>query len=199
MILLLLACGSPPTDTAVVTACDCSDPVTVSFSPETTGGFDDWAGDAVAWAVDPAAGLVVVVATTYELGTGQIDLAASCEDPDALVGSWYTTVPDSAADDVTAWPLLGAAVTNAAGVRSLSEPLGALLLVGDVTQATPDEVWVVTDGGMSLQRNDGGDRLLGGLSFAGRADAVGGDATVDCELAPRVAALDLEFPSTGHE
>lgn len=205
---LLTACLTAPTDTAdsdvphetgVLTACECGDPSPLPFTYTDTGGFDDWSGNAVAWAVDEPHRQVLVIAMAYELGTSQISLTAACEDPDALVGSWVATVPPSARGDVTRYPLLGAAVTSAAGVRSLPVPLGALLLTGDLSQTTPDTVRVLTAGGLSLERGDGADRVLGALTFGATADAVGGDATVTCDDAVRVAALEIPFSSGGSE
>ncbi len=208
VLTLLTACLTAPTDTAdsdvphdtgLFTACDCGDSSTLPFTFTATGGFDDWSGNAVAWAVDEPHGQVLVIAMAYELGTSQISLKAGCDDPDALVGSWVATVPAAARGDVTQYPLLGAAVTSAAGVRSLPVPLGALLLTGDLSGTTPDSVRVLTAGGLSLERGEGADRVLGALTFGATADAVGGDATVTCDDAVRVAALEIPFSSGGSE
>lgn len=204
MLLLLLACDAGAIkldDTAArASACDCGDPTTLPFAPTVVGGFDDWSGDAVVWAIDPAAGRILVVAMAYDLGVATIDRAPTCEDPDALVGAWVADTPRSAESDVARYPLLGLAVTTAGGVRSLPHDLGALLLEGDVTGTTPERIRVATTGGVTLQRNDGGvDQLLGALTFSATADAVGGDATVDCTDSVRIAGLDLAFPAIGSE
>lgn len=204
LLSLLLACdpGAIKLDdtSARASACDCVDPTDLAFSPTEVGGFDNWSSEAVVWAVDAAAGRILVVATAYDLGVATIERAPACEDPDALVGAWVTETPRSAESDVARYPLLGLAVTTAGGVRSLPADFGALLLEGDVNGTTPDRIRVATTGGVTLQRNDGStDRLLGALTFSATADAVGGDATVDCEDSVRLAGLDLTFPATGNE
>ncbi len=186
-------------DSGIPDACECRDPTTEPFAPALVGGFDDWLGNAVAWAVDPDAGVVLVVAMAYERGVATQELDIDCADPDALVGNWVAVVPPSAEADVASHPLLGAAITSAAGARSLGVPLGALLVRGDVGTATPTRIEVATDGGVSLVRGEGQDRVLGALSFAAVADEVGGDATVDCGAASRLAALDLVYASSGDE
>lgn len=213
LILLGLACETADTgdtgdtddtavdtgDSAVPSACDCTDPTNLNFSADTVGGFDDWSGNAVVWAIDESAGQVLVVALAYDLGVGTIERSPDCAEPDSLVGGWVAAVPPSGEGDVAAWPLLGAAITNAAGVRSLSHNMGALLLEGQLQTSTPTAVYVATGGGVTLSRGEGGDRLLGALSFGATATAVGGDATVVCDSAPRVAAMDLQFSSGGGE
>ena len=194
----LLGCDGAADDSAGPTsACDCGDADNLDFTVREAGGFDDWTGAALAWAVDDSAGHVLVVAMDYESGVPRIDLEPACEDPDALVGSWVAAVPPSQAAAAERYPLLGAALTTDAGIRSLSANLGALLLSGDLQSTTPDTLRVATLGTVTLLRGEGQDGLQGALEFGARADAVGGDAEVDCDGAVRLAALDLEWASTG--
>lgn len=202
LLVALLGCVPDPVDTGEPpepTACDCEDPAALPFSVSEAGGFDDWSGAAVAWAVDESAGRALVVAMEYETGVGQIRMAPTCEDPDALVGSWIAAVPDSAADIAARFPMLASALTTAAGVRSLTEDLGALLLEGDLDASSADRVHVATDGDVTLLRREGGDTLQGALVFGARADAVGGDAEAACDETVRVGALDLDWSSGGVE
>lgn len=204
LLPLLFACDPGAIkldDTAArASACACSEATTLAFDPTVVGGFDDWSGEAVVWAIDPAAGRILVVAMAYDLGVATIDRAPACEAPDALVDAWVADTPRSAESDVARYPLLGLAVTTAGGVRSLPHDLGAILLEGDVTGTTADHIRVGTTGGVTLQRNEGGtDQLLGALTFSATADTMGGDTSVDCAESVRIAGLDLAFPAIGSE
>jgi hypothetical protein len=73
-------------------------------------------------------------------------------------------------------------------------------LKGDVFSTQAEAIYVATEGGLSLIRGEGGqDRLLGALTFAATATAVGGDAVVDCPPAIRLAGLDLGVTVSGGE
>ncbi|MDP2308313.1 MAG: hypothetical protein Q8P18_20000 [Pseudomonadota bacterium] len=202
LLLTLLACTAEPdedTSPPPPTACECEDPIALPFTVSESGGFDDWGGAAVAWAVDEAAGRALVIAVRYPTGISQIPMEVTCDDPDALVGSWVAGVPPSAADAASRYPLLAGALTTAAGVRSLSEEVGALLLEGSLASATPDRILVSTGGNLTLLRRDGGDTLQGAVEFGAEADVVGGSAVDACDRAVRIGALDLDVGSSGSE
>lgn len=200
LLLALLGCDPSPIVTDAPTACECVDPDPITFTATATGGFDDWGGAALVYAVDEQAGRVLVVAMNYETGVGQIPMEPVCESPDTLVNEWVVGIPDGAFEDVARWPLLGAALTTDAGVRSLSQDVGALLLEGDLASATPDRIHVSTDGNVTLLRGDGGgDTLQGALTFAALADGVPGHAEPACGRALRLGALDLSWASLGPE
>jgi hypothetical protein len=200
LLLLLLGCVADPVDSVPPpTACECPDPESLAFTVSDAGGFDDWGGAALAWAVDEAAGRALVVGMRYETGVGQIEREPTCEDPDALVGSWVVGVPESAQDAAARFPLLAGALTTAAGVRSLSEDVGALLLEGGLDSPTPTRIRVATGGTVTLLRGDGGDALQGALAFSADADRVGGNAEAACDDPVRIGALDLDVGATGSE
>lgn len=197
MLALLLACVPDNPDTAEPSACGCGGVEDLALQVTRSGGFDDWSGAAMAWAVDAVNGRVLVAAMEYELGHAQIDIAPFCQDPSALSESWYPAVPDTATEAAEDYPLLAAALTTAVGVRSLSDDVGVLLLEGDVTSATPDRVWVATGGEASLLRGEGGNGLQGAFIFAAQATEVGGPAEVACDEAVRVPGIDIAFDSYG--
>lgn len=199
-LLTLVGCDPSPIVTEPPTTCECTDPDPVTFQATAVGGFDDWGGAALVYAVDEAAGRVLVVAMNYETGVGQIAMEPACDEADALVGQWVVDVPDTAWEDVARWPLLGAALTTDAGVRSISQEVGAILLEGDLAASVPDRVHVSTGGNVTLLRGDGGgDTLQGALEFAALADGLPGHAEAACGRALRLGALDLTFASNGPE
>ena len=114
--------------------------------------------------------------------------------------AWYPAIPDSAAEAAARYPLLGATLTTAAGVRSLPEDLGALLVVGDLASPVPEQLYVLTGGTATLLRGDDpGDTLQGALIFAATSSAIGGEASVACDDALRLPALDFSWPGGGSD
>lgn len=188
MWFLLLACAPEPT------ACDCAPTAHETFTVSEAGGFDDWSGAALVWAVDEAAGRALVVATEYPLGQPTYDVAPVCDDPAGLAASWVPVVPEGSADAVERHPVLAEVLTTPAGVRSLTEDVGVLLVEGT---STVERVWVGTGGEATLLRGDGGDGLQGAFDFAASGDALDGEIVEDCLTAFRVPALDLSWGSSG--
>lgn len=187
---------SPPAQTA----CECEHPTDAPLTISDQGGFDDWSGAALGWAVDGPASRVLVVAMRYQTGVSTINMEGACEDPSALGDSWYPGIPESAAGAAAQYPLLGAALLTAAGVRSLTEDLGALLVIGDLSSTTPDQIYVLSGGTVTLLRSDApGDTLQGALIFSAQAEQIGGEATVGCDQAIRLPALDFSWPSGGSD
>lgn len=211
MLTLFLACGPDPADTGgpqetgqqdsspPPSACDCAVRDDVPFVVSEMGGFDDWSGAAMAWAVDATHDRVLVAGMRYPLGTSSIPLDLSCENPDALAASWVQGVPSSATDATRRYPLLASALTTAPGVRSLSDELGALLLEGDLAEVLPTRVRVSTGGQVTLLRLEAQDQLQGAFEFAAEGDVVGDGADVGCGESIRVAGLALAWLSSGTE
>ncbi len=211
VMLLLFACTPDPIDTADSAdtadsgdtaepgACDCDAEGNVILSVTESGGFDDWSGAALAWAVDETNGRLMVAAMEYELGVGTIDIVPACDDPDLLAGSWIVDVPPSQRDAAERYPLLAAALTTAAGVRSLTEDVGVVFLEGDLQSSTPDRAFIATGGEATLLRQEGYDELQGAFAFTAAITAPGGDATDACDEGFRLAAIDLDFESGGSE
>lgn len=186
-------------DTAEPGACDCDAEGNVVMSVTASGGFDDWAGAAMAWAVDESNGRLMVAAMEYELGVGTIDIVPTCDNPDLLAGSWIVDVPESQRDAVQDYPLLGAALTTAAGVRSLTADVGVVVLEGDLQSTTADRAFIATGGEATLLRKEGYDELQGAFAFTAAITAPGGDAIDACDEGFRLAAIDLDFESGGSE
>ncbi len=208
ILVSLLACDAGPADSDPVdsadtgttpSACDCEVRDDLPFTVTEDGGFDDWGGAAMGWAVDGVQGRVLVVGMRYTLGVSVIPLTLGCDDPDALAASWVPGVPTSAADAAARYPLLAAALTTAPGVHSLADEVGALLLEGNLEAGTIDRAWVSTGGSVSLRRGEGSDQLQGAVEFAARVTEVGEGAQVACDSAVRVAAFSLDWPSSGDE
>lgn len=199
--LLLIGCV-PETDdsgkdSTSPDACACEPAQTIELPGANAGGYDDWAGTAVTWAVDPTHGRALVVAAAFTLPVSQVEIAPDCTGADALAGDWHAAVPDSATSDVARWPLLGTILTDAAGAHSLTAHGGALLVEGDLATTTPDRVLVATGGTVTLTRGEGEDSLQGALDFA--AVATGGHATDQCGDAVTVAGIDLSWVGGGTE
>ncbi|MFZ5480092.1 MAG: hypothetical protein ACOZNI_25225 [Myxococcota bacterium] len=185
MILpLLLSCtGAAVDDTAPPTPCAC-EPEARTLEVDDSGGFDDWAGAALGWAVDEDAGRALVVAARFALPASQIRVEPGCDDGDG----WVAGVPPSAEEAVATWPLLAAALTDEPGIHGMDAESGAVLVEGDLASSTPDRLWRATGGGATLIRGEGVDSLMGALEFTG-----------DCDAPVEITGIDLQWPSGGSD
>jgi hypothetical protein len=200
--LLLSACdaGEKTDDTATApSACECEPDTRAGLTPVVAGGFDDWSGTAVAWAVDVSAGRALVVAAAFELPAYQVEIVPACDGADDVAGDWAVAVPPSASDDVATYPLLGTIMTDAAGAHSLVAKHGALLVEGDLASTTPDRVLVATGGTLTMLRGDGGNRIQGALDFAAVEDPTQAHADDDCDGALTLTGIDIDFTGSGSE
>jgi hypothetical protein len=90
-------------------------------------------------------------------------------------------------DDAAAYPIVTTALTDTAGIRTMSANITAILLEGDPQQATPDHIYVARAGSVTLFREDGYyNTLEGKLSFTEVTDLGSGAA-----VAPSAAKIDL--------
>jgi hypothetical protein len=160
----------------------------VTLTISSTFGFDDFGspGAALAVAVDESAGLALVVALKFQLpfymGSFQHGAAA-----DAASGYRVTAAVAPLVDEAATYPLVTAALTDTAGVRTMPVTVSAVLLEGDVERAPPQHIYVAHAGTVSLTREDGPyDILEGELSFT-EVTALGAGATV----APGGRTIDL--------
>ena len=200
MFFLLLACvpHDSATDTAVTDPCDCERPDVRTFAPTAQGGFDDWSGTALGWAVDDDHDRVLVVGLRFLLPASQVVFAPECADPDAIWDSWFVDVPPSCQQAVQDWPLLATGLMTAAGIHGLPAESAAVLIEGDPTQATPDRIWVATDGDGTLLRGEGYDAFQGAFTFV--ASTTGdGDVVATCDEGFRLGGIDLSWVSDGED
>lgn len=152
-------------------------PEPIPFEVDRAGGFDDWSSDgaALGYAVDEAAGRILVVGMRFELPVYRETFQVAGA-PEEGARGWATRAPDALAEDAAEIPLLGAALTDTAGVRALPSPLVAILLEGDLQSEQPDRIWASAGGEVVLTREDSDlDRAEGALDLYAVSD-LGEDA-----------------------
>lgn len=161
------------------------------------GGFDDWSGAALAYAVDVDQGFTLVAAMPYEGGHAVLNLEPPAV-PASGAAAYEVDVPDSLAGAVTTWPMLGNLVADAAGVRGLPRGIVAVLALGDPAQAAPESLWVAVDGdGRLLRGDDPSDRLEAALVFVEVSHLGAGAEVMSASYGLALEDIDLEFPSLG--
>lgn len=143
------------------------EPTQLSISA--TGGFDDFSspGAAFGYAVDEAQGMILIAALRFDLPLHSKEYALDLNVNEALTGFEVGPVPEVLVDDVAAWPMLAAAITDTAGIRTMAEDAMLILLQGDLTKTAPERIWLASGGGtITLYREDGPkDILEGSASF----------------------------------
>jgi hypothetical protein len=161
----------------------------LTLTASTTFGFDDFAspGASLGVAVDESSGFVFVTALKFQLPyyTGSFVPSANA----IASAAAYRVAPPVAplVDDAAAYPLVTTAITDTAGVRTMSDDITAILLEGDPRQATPDHIYVARSGSVTLFREDGYyNTLEGKLSFTEVTNLGSGAA-----VASGAAAIDL--------
>ncbi|HEX6273061.1 MAG TPA: hypothetical protein VFZ53_08475 [Polyangiaceae bacterium] len=160
----------------------------VTLTISSTFGFDDFGspGAALAVAVDASSGFALVVALKFQLPfyRGAFQHGPALE---AASGYRVAAAVTPLADEVATYPLVTAALTDTAGVRTMPVMVAAVLLEGDLEGATPQRIYVAHAGTVSLTREDGPyDILEGELSFT-EVTNLGAGATV----APSGATIEL--------
>lgn len=151
-------------------------------------GFDDFGspGAALAVAVDESSGFALLVALKFQLPyyTGTFQHGAAEE---AASGYRVTAPVAPLVDEAAMYPLVTAALTDTAGVRTMPVTVTAVLLEGDFSLSTPEHIYVAHSGTVTLTREDGPyDILEGALSFTEVTD-LGSGATI----APNAGTIDL--------
>lgn len=202
LLLAALACTPDEEDSgnggdSGASPCLCEDPDALAFSTTLAGGYDDWGGTAVFWGVDADAGRAIVVAARFELPAYEVPVYPVCGAAEETASNWTAAVPPSASGAAATYPLLATILTDALGIRSLGQDVGALMVEGDLQSSTPTRLFVATGGGGSVVRGEDGSRYQGALEFAAEADAVGGDIVDACDPAVRVSRLDFGASSLG--
>ncbi|MFZ5481317.1 MAG: hypothetical protein ACOZNI_31445 [Myxococcota bacterium] len=194
MLLTLLACGSGSIE---VGDAPLSVEESVTLRPFATGGFDNWDGEALAWAVDDAHSLTLVAAMRYPTGEAAIDLAPS-DDAGATARAWESEVPVSLEDDTTRFGVLDVLLTDAPGVRALPGDLTVLLYTGSPQAVELASIWIAVEGEGTLTRNDGGTDDFEGTFVFVEASGLAPDAeVVDPTYGLEVADVGFSFPARG--
>lgn len=141
---------------------------TFSLDAAATGGFDDWGspGAAFGYAVDETNGYLLVVGLKFSLPAYQVTFTEFGAATDYLVSD----PPTPLEDDVVAYPLLGDAMLNTAGIRTMTlnaTGVSAVLLKGAADgEGPPEALYIADEGQLMLTRGDGpGDTLEGALRF----------------------------------
>ncbi len=132
-------------------------PTPLKLTISTQGGFDDFSspGAALGYAVDEAQGMILIVALKFNLPLAAKDFSISPDLAATLLA--YTVKPDAELlqDDVAAWPLLQAGITDTIGIRTMDSDATVILLEGDLQSEVADRIFVANSGDLALFRNDG--------------------------------------------
>jgi hypothetical protein len=171
----------------------------VTLTVSATDGFDYFGsrpGCALGVAVDETAELVLVVALKYDLPlyTGTFMPAA---DAGASAAAYRVSAPVSPlADAAASYPLVTAALTDAAGLLTMmTNSVTAVLLEGDLGQATPQRIYVAHAGMVTITREEKPiDILEGAFSFT-EVTGLGPGAMVAATTSTiDLASFDFEIP-----
>jgi len=155
-------------DSADTTLAEAVEPVIVELNISDTGGFDDFSspGAALGFAVDEEQGHILVAALKFDLPLATKTFVVPGDVEATLEGYDAGTVPESLDGAVAQYPPLASAVTDTAGIRSMSGEVTLLLLQGDVAAGELASAYVADSGEVTLHRLDGPkDTLEGSASF----------------------------------